>query len=84
MAVNISALDRMMPSAVRHFWRARVRAAKSQATRGSADQGNRSGVTAGNARSSARAAACWAPTSSPRPPSRRRAIRRPACGPTRS
>ncbi len=47
MAVNISALDRMMPSAVRHFWRARVRAAKSQATRGSADQGNRSGVTAG-------------------------------------
>lgn len=47
MAVNISALDRMMPAAVRHFWRARVHAAKSQVSRGAADQGNRSGVTAG-------------------------------------
>jgi hypothetical protein len=36
-----------MPKAVRHFWKARVLAAKSQKKRGLADQGNRSSVTAG-------------------------------------
>jgi hypothetical protein len=47
MPVDISALDRMLPKAIKHFWKARVRAARSQKTRGVADQGNRSGVTAG-------------------------------------
>ncbi len=47
MAVDISALDRTMPKAVKHFWKARVRAAGTQKTRGTADQGNRAGVTAG-------------------------------------
>lgn len=44
---DIRALDRAMPRAVRHFWKARAAAAKSQQSRGMADQGNRSGVTAG-------------------------------------
>jgi len=47
MAAVISALDRMMPDAVRHFWQARARASGSQKARGISDQGNRSGVTAG-------------------------------------
>jgi len=47
MAVDLSALDRAIPKAVKHFWRARVRAARSQNKRGTADQGNRAGVTAG-------------------------------------
>lgn len=47
MAVDLSALDRTMPKAVRHFWKARMLAAESQKNRGVADQGNRSGVTAG-------------------------------------
>jgi hypothetical protein len=47
MAVDISALDRTMPKAVKHFWKARARATRSQKKRGSADQGNRAGVTAG-------------------------------------
>ena len=47
MGVDLSALDRMMPRAVRHFWKARTLAAKSQKKRGLSDQGNRSGVTAG-------------------------------------
>jgi hypothetical protein len=46
MGVELSALDRM-PKAVKHFWKARLLAAKSQKKRGVADQGNRSGVTAG-------------------------------------
>jgi hypothetical protein len=37
----------MMPKAVRHFWKARMFAAQMQKQRGIADQGNRSGVTAG-------------------------------------
>jgi len=36
-----------MPEAVKHFWKARTQAAESQKKRGVADQGNRSGVTAG-------------------------------------
>lgn len=47
MAVDISALDRTMPKAVKHFWKTRLRAAKSQKKRGMADQGNRASVTAG-------------------------------------
>jgi len=47
MAVDVSALDTHLPQAVRQFWRARRTAAKSQRKRGTADQGNRSGVTAG-------------------------------------
>ena len=47
MGVELSALDRMMPKAVKHFWKARMLAAKGQKKRGVADQGNRSGVTAG-------------------------------------
>ncbi len=47
MSVDVSALDRMMPQAVKHFWKARRRAVSSQKKRGGADQGNRSGVTAG-------------------------------------
>ena len=47
MGVDLSALGRMMPKAVKHFWKARMLAAKSQMKRGVADQGKRSGVTAG-------------------------------------
>jgi len=47
MGVDLSAVDRLMPKAVRHFWKARTIAAVSQKNRGVADQGNRSGVTAG-------------------------------------
>lgn len=47
MGINVSALDRLMPHAVRHFWKARVLAAKTQARRGVTDQGSRSSVTAG-------------------------------------
>ncbi len=47
MPVDISALDRVMPDAVRHFWKARLQAAKNQQKRGVADQGKRAGVTAG-------------------------------------
>ena len=47
MGLELSALERMMPKAVTHFWKARRLAAKTQKKRGAADQGNRSGVTAG-------------------------------------
>lgn len=47
MALNTSGVDRMMGKAIRHFWKARVLAAKNQKKRGGADQGNRTGVTAG-------------------------------------
>ena len=47
MGVDISALDRMMPQAVRHFWRARHLAAAGQQRRGIHDRGNRAAVTAG-------------------------------------
>lgn len=47
MGLDISAFDRMMPQAIRHFWKGRMLAAKSQRRRGTSDQGNRSGVTAG-------------------------------------
>jgi len=47
MGVDLSALDRTMSKAVKHFWKARMLAAESQEKRGIADQGNRSGVTAG-------------------------------------
>ena len=47
MGLELSALDRMMPKAIKHFWRARLLASRTQRNRGAADQGNRSGVTAG-------------------------------------
>lgn len=47
MGADISSLDRMLPKAVRHFWKARKLAASRQSRRGAADQGNRAGVTAG-------------------------------------
>jgi len=47
MAIDLSSLARTMPEAVKHFWKARTLAAESQKKRGVADQGNRSGVTAG-------------------------------------
>jgi len=47
MSVDLSALDRMMSRAVKHFWKARKRAASSQRKRGGADKGNRGAVTAG-------------------------------------
>jgi hypothetical protein len=47
MGIDLSAVDGMMLKAVKHFWKARTLAAKSQKKRGMADQGNRSGVTAG-------------------------------------
>lgn len=47
MSVDISSLDRLIPGAVRDFWRARGLAARTQKTRGVSDQGNRAGVTAG-------------------------------------
>ncbi len=47
MAVDLTALERTMPKAIKHFWKARLLAARRQKTRGSVDQGNRSGVTAG-------------------------------------
>lgn len=47
MGLDLSALDRTMPKAVAHFWKARTLAAESQKKRGAADQGNRAGVTAG-------------------------------------
>ena len=47
MGVDLSALDRTMPNAVKHFWKARMLAAESQKERGMADQGNRAAVTAG-------------------------------------
>lgn len=47
MGINLSAMELLMPKAVRHFWRARLQAARQQESRGVADQGGRSGVTAG-------------------------------------
>jgi len=47
MGLDLSALDRTMPKAIRHFWKARSLATRSQKNRGAADQGGRSGVTAG-------------------------------------
>ena len=47
MGADVSALDRMMPKAVKHFWKARRLAARSQKKRGLTDRGTRSAVTAG-------------------------------------
>ncbi|MBK9119308.1 MAG: hypothetical protein IPM18_06845 [Phycisphaerales bacterium] len=47
MGLDLSALERLLPIAIRHFWGARQLAAESQKLRGLADQGNRAGVTAG-------------------------------------
>lgn len=47
MRLELSPLDRLMPEAVKRFWKSRMLAAQSQKKRGVADQGNRSGVTAG-------------------------------------
>ncbi len=47
MGVDLSALDRMLPQGVSHFWKARMLAAKTQENRGISDQGNRSSVTGG-------------------------------------
>lgn len=47
MPVDISAVDNLMPKAVRHFWKARETASQKQKAKGANDQGNRSAVTAG-------------------------------------
>lgn len=47
MSATIEPFEQLMPEAIRHFWRARAAAAAKQAARGSRDQGNRAGVTAG-------------------------------------
>ncbi len=47
MSLDLSALHDEMPKAIRHFWKARKRAARTQRKRGVSDQGNRAGVTAG-------------------------------------
>ncbi|MBN2584810.1 MAG: restriction endonuclease [Planctomycetes bacterium] len=47
MSLDLSAVDRMMPQAVRRFWKSRARASATQKKRGTADQGNRSSVTIG-------------------------------------
>ena len=47
MGIELAALDRLLPKAVRHFWKARRTAAANQKQRGISDQGNRAGVTAG-------------------------------------
>lgn len=48
MAIDLSALDRTMPKAVKHFWTDRARAARrGQTKRGTSDRGGRGGDTAG-------------------------------------
>jgi len=47
MGLDLSAVDRTMPKAIKHFWKARTLAVRSQQQRGQSDQGNRGGVTAG-------------------------------------
>lgn len=47
MGLNTSAFQKMMKPAVVHFWQARNAASVEQHGRGTTDQGNRSGVTAG-------------------------------------
>ncbi len=47
MAININAIEQMMPEAVRHFWAERHHAVSAQKNRGINDRGNRAGVTAG-------------------------------------
>lgn len=47
MGLNLSAYQKMMKPAVIHFWQARQSATEQQRGRGTADQGNRAGVTAG-------------------------------------
>ena len=47
MGIDISAIDRLTPTAIKHFWKARLQATRTQKERGIMDQGNRSGVTAG-------------------------------------
>jgi len=47
MSLNLTSFDKMTPNAVKYFWKSRHEAAQNQQTRGIADQGNRSSVTAG-------------------------------------
>lgn len=47
MSLDLSALDEMLPKAIRHFWKSRLAAASGQRIRGVTDQGNRAAVTAG-------------------------------------
>jgi hypothetical protein len=47
MSANIEAFGNMMQNAIYHFWKSRFEAAQKQIERGTADQGNRSSVTAG-------------------------------------
>jgi hypothetical protein len=47
MSINLNSFEKMMPDAVKHFWKSRDDAVKNQKSRGIADQGNRSSVTAG-------------------------------------
>ncbi len=47
MGLDISAIDKLLPEAIRIFWESRTKAVKKQKLRGASDQGNRAGVTAG-------------------------------------
>ena len=47
MSINLEPFETGMPTALRHFWRARKQASKAQKKRGASDQGGRSSVTAG-------------------------------------
>ena len=49
MPVDVSAVDQMMPDAIRRFWGTRTAAVRNQNERGTVDQGNRSAVTSGKA-----------------------------------
>ncbi len=47
MSADLAAVEKLLPRAIKHFWKARKRAAKKQKTRGASDRGNRASVTAG-------------------------------------
>jgi len=47
MSLDIDSFKTKFPPAVKHFWKARDKAARKQKERGISDQGNRAGVTAG-------------------------------------
>lgn len=47
MGINLHSYNELMPAAICNFWTSRSAASHSQRKRGVADQGNRSGVTAG-------------------------------------
>jgi hypothetical protein len=47
MSISLANYRELTADAVRHFWQSRVKATEKQASRGTADQGERTGVTAG-------------------------------------